>query len=124
MNFGILNEVQIKEYIDRDSLIKSVKRSICSAKKFERNLTDEEFLELIKTEPLIGTEEDLKPVLHAYWIDTHKENSTGKIFKCSNCGKWHNPNSNDVELHRVFENPLYCSSCGSKMDFIGRKHNG
>lgn len=42
-------------------------------------------------------------------------NSTGNIYCCSNCGKWYNPNEQDVRGLRIEEQPEYCYHCGAKM---------
>lgn len=59
---------------------------------------------------------DIAPVRHGYWIDLNAENSTGPLFKCSECSHLHNPNRNDLDLERVELNPLYCDACGARMD--------
>ena len=41
------------------------------------------------------------------------DNSTGKIFICTNCKMPYNPNKKDVEANRIDERPNYCSHCGS-----------
>ena len=41
------------------------------------------------------------------------DNSTGKIFICTNCKMPYNPNKKDVEANRIDEQPNYCSHCGS-----------
>ena len=55
-------------------------------------------------------------VRHGYWIDLNAENSTGPLFKCSECSHLHNPNRNDLALERVELKPLYCDACGARMD--------
>lgn len=55
-------------------------------------------------------------VRHGHWIDLNAENSTGPLFKCSECSHLHNPNRNDLDLERVELNPLYCDACGARMD--------
>ena len=59
---------------------------------------------------------DAAPVVHGRWVDTGLENSTGKIIKCSACGRLRNPNENDVALGRIELHPLYCDACGARMD--------
>ena len=59
---------------------------------------------------------DVAPVRHGYWIDLNAENSTGPVFKCSECSHLHNPSRNDLDLERVELNPLYCDACGTRMD--------
>ena len=59
---------------------------------------------------------DVVEVRHGHWIDLNAENSTGPLFKCSECSHLHNPNRNDLDLERVELNPLYCDACGAIMD--------
>lgn len=59
---------------------------------------------------------DVVEVRHGHWIDLNAENSTGPLFKCSECSHLHNPNRNDLDLERVELNPLYCDACGTRMD--------
>lgn len=49
------------------------------------------------------------------WIDTGYKNSTGNIYKCSNCEGFHNPNEEDIKLNRVKEKPNFCPNCGASM---------
>lgn len=58
---------------------------------------------------------DVAEVRHGHWIDLNAENSTGPLFKCSECSHLHNPNRNDLDLERVELNPLYCDACGARM---------
>ena len=58
---------------------------------------------------------DVVEVRHGHWIDLNAENSTGPLFKCSECSHLHNPNRNDLDLERVELNPLYCDACGARM---------
>jgi hypothetical protein len=69
---------------------------------------------------------ELKPVVHAHWIDTDFINSTGEIYECSNCHKFYNPAKKAISLGRQEENPAYCSRCGALMDETrdGNSRNG
>lgn len=51
----------------------------------------------------------------ATWGKLPVENSSGPIFRCSNCGGLHNPNKEDVVHGRIMERPPYCPNCGAKM---------
>lgn len=53
---------------------------------------------------------------HGYWKDINVENSTGRIFICSNCKGNYNANNQDIKLGRAEERPDYCPNCGAKMD--------
>ena len=59
---------------------------------------------------------DVAEVRHGRWIDLNAENSTGPLFKCSECSHLHNPNRDDLDLERVELKPLYCDACGARMD--------
>lgn len=59
---------------------------------------------------------DVVEVRHGRWIDLNAENSTGPLFKCSECSHLHNPNRDDLDLERVELKPLYCDACGARMD--------
>ena len=59
---------------------------------------------------------DVVEVRHGHWIDLNAENSTGPLFRCSECSHLHNPNRNDLALERVELKPLYCDACGARMD--------
>ena len=59
---------------------------------------------------------DVVEVKHGRWSDLSVENSTGPLFKCSECSHLHNPNRNDLKLKRVKLKPLYCDACGARMD--------
>ena len=59
---------------------------------------------------------DAVPVVHGHWIDLGVENSTGRLFKCSFCGHFWNPNKKDVALKRVDLCPPHCLHCGARMD--------
>jgi len=59
---------------------------------------------------------EYKPVIHACWIDTDFENSTGSIYECSSCHKLYNPEKKAVALGRQKENPANCPYCGALMD--------
>lgn len=55
------------------------------------------------------------PVIHAHWIDTRLENSTGDIYECSACGELYNPEKKAIQLKRQSKNPDYCPNCGADM---------
>ena len=59
---------------------------------------------------------ELKPVVHAHWINTGYENSTGNIYRCSYCEKIYNPEKKAVEQTRQSEKPQFCPACGAIMD--------
>lgn len=58
---------------------------------------------------------DAEPVRYGKW-ECLAENSTGNIYSCSNCTSLYNPNSKDVAMGRIVENPHYCPNCGAKME--------
>ena len=58
---------------------------------------------------------EAEPVRHGKW-ECLAENSTGNIYSCSNCTSLYNPNSKDVAMGRIVENPHYCPHCGAEMD--------
>ena len=95
----------MKEYIERAELYEAMNSQDC-----EFSLIDA--LALIEEFPAA----DVVEVRHGYWIDLNAENSTGPLFKCSECSHLHNPNRNDLDLERVELNPLYCDACGAHMD--------
>jgi rubrerythrin len=63
----------------------------------------------VKTAPTV------EPVRHGKWIYLFS-NSTGNVYRCSNCTKWYNPNQDDVRGFRIEEKPDYCPHCGAKME--------
>ena len=95
----------MKEYIERAELYEAMNSQDC-----EFSLIDA--LALIEEFPAA----DVVEVRHGCWIDLNAENSTGPLFKCSECSHLHNPNRNDLDLERVELNPLYCDACGAHMD--------
>ena len=95
----------MKEYIERAELYEAMNSQDC-----EFSLIDA--LALIEEFPAA----DVVEVRHGHWIDLNAENSTGPLFKCSECSHLHNPNRNDLDLERVELNPLYCDACGAHMD--------
>ena len=92
----------MKEYIDRAKAINAIRQ-------YQYHYGVEFLLANIPAA-------DVAPVRHGYWIDLNAENSTGPLFKCSECSHLHNPNRNDLDLERVELNPLYCDACGTRMD--------
>lgn len=105
----------MKEYIERAAAL-----DICQ-KEYEERLRMADYCGdtvawniggVIKSIPAA----DVAPVRHGYWIDLNAENSTGPLFKCSECSHLHNPNRNDLDLERVELKPLYCDACGARMD--------
>lgn len=95
----------MKEYIERADLYEALNSQDC-----EFSLIDA--LALIEEFPAA----DVAPVRHGRWIDLNTENSTGPMFKCSECSHIHNPNRCDLDLERVELKPLYCDACGALMD--------
>jgi hypothetical protein len=108
----------MKEYIERAAVHELIKR-----------IPGYEMFSYDRTETLIGISPDdvdfgvdkipaadVVEVRHGHWIDLNAENSTGPLFKCSECSHLHNPNRNDLDLERVELNPLYCDACGARMD--------
>ena len=95
----------MKEYIEKEELYEAMNSQDC-----EFSLIDA--LALIEEFPAA----DVVEVRHGRWIDLNAENSTGPLFKCSECSHLHNPNRNDLDLERVELNPLYCDACGAHMD--------
>ena len=96
----------MKEYIERTSVHSIIEQT--SAITFTRGGMHE------KIDSLPAA--DVALVRHGRWIDLNVENSTGPLFKCSECSHLHNPNRNDLELKRVKLKPLYCDACGTRMD--------
>lgn len=64
---------------------------------------------------LVNFERVRRVCWNGHWI-LIGENSSGEIFKCSVCGSYRNPNSNDIKLKRTVSKPQYCEVCGAKMD--------
>lgn len=95
----------MREYIDRAELYEAMNSQDC-----EFSLIDA--LALIEKFPAA----DAVEARHGYWIDLNAENSTGPLFKCSECSHLHNLNRNDLDLERVELNPLYCDACGARMN--------
>ena len=93
----------MKEYIEREAALDVVKR------------TSGDYV-AARSEIAHMPVADVVEVRHGRWIDLNAENSTGPLFKCSECSHLHNPNRNDLDLERVELNPLYCDACGARMD--------
>lgn len=93
----------MKEYIERAAVIDLITR------RYEQP-------ELCTHEINSIPAADVVEVRHERWIDLNTENSTGPLFKCSECSHLHNPNRNDLDLERVELKPLYCDACGARMD--------
>lgn len=75
------------------------------------NATAEDVEKRIFDAPTVAAE----PVRHGKWIYLFS-NSTGNVYRCSNCTKWYNPNQDDVRGFRIEEKPDYCPHCGAKME--------
>lgn len=63
----------------------------------------------------VSTPDDVQIAKHGTW-EYIASNSTGNIYRCSNCRKWHNPNKDDVAGLRAVEKPDFCYHCGAIMD--------
>ena len=100
------------EYIERNALIAEFKRLTLGENSLVERLFADGVYAVIETFPAA----DVVEVRHGYWIDLNAENSTGPLFKRSECSHLHNPNKNDLDLERVELNPLYCDACGARMD--------
>ena len=102
------------EYINRDALLQEIEQERRASKNsFPRqHFVVGDVLTCIRTAPAA----DVVEVRHGRWIDLNTENSTGPLFKCSECSHLHNPNRNDLDLERVELKPLYCDACGARMD--------
>lgn len=92
----------MKEYIERAAAIEAIR-------KYQYPYGVEFLLSNIPTA-------DVVEVRHGHWIDLNAENSTGPLFKCSECSHLHNPNRDDLDLERVELKPIYCDACGARMD--------
>ena len=99
------------EYIERNALIAEFKRLTLGENSLVERLFADGVYAVIETFPAA----DVVEVRHGHWIDLNAENSTGPLFKCSECSHLHNPNRNDLDLERVELNPLYCDACGARM---------
>ena len=110
----------MKEYIERELLLIGVDGCISSLHaQAKGDPIRESAIKLVEaTRGYIASlsAADVAEVRHGYWIDLNAENSTGPLFKCSECSHLHNPNRNDLDLERVELNPLYCDACGAHMD--------
>ena len=100
----------MKEYIERAAARNAVKRVIGDQDHICKAMMD--FYVALNEVPVAEVVE----VRHGRWIDLNAENSTGPLFKCSECSHLHNPNRDDLDLERVELNPLYCDACGTRMD--------
>lgn len=98
----------MKEYIERAAL----KRELAPYEENDFSQQMDVMLAIVDAQPAA----DVVVVRHGYWIDLNTENSTGPLFKCSECSHLHNPNRNDLDLERVELKPLYCDACGARMD--------
>ena len=96
------------DYIDRAAL----KRELAPYEENDFSQQMDVILAIVDAQPAA----DVVEVRHGHWIDLNAENSTGPLFKCSECSHLHNPNRNDLDLERVELNPLYCDACGTRMD--------
>ena len=110
----------MKEYIERELLLIGVDGCISSLHvQVKGDPIQESAIKLVEaTRDYIASlsAADVVEVRHGHWIDLNAENSTGPLFKCSECSHLHNPNRNDLDLERVELNPLYCDACGTRMD--------
>ena len=110
----------MKEYIERELLLIGVDGCISSLHAQAKGEPIQEgAIKLVEaTRDYIASlsAADVAEVRHGHWIDLNAENSTGPLFKCSECSHLHNPNRNDLDLERVELNPLYCDACGARMD--------
>ena len=98
----------MSEYIDRAAL----KQGLAPYEENDFSQQMDVILDIVDAQPTA----DVVEVRHGHWIDLNAENSTGPLFKCSECSHLHNPNRNDLDLERVELNPLYCDACGTRMD--------
>lgn len=98
----------MSEYIDRAAL----KQELAPYEENDFSQQMDVILAIVDAQPAA----DVVEVRHGHWIDLNAENSTGPLFKCSECSHLHNPNRNDLDLERVELNPLYCDACGTRMD--------
>lgn len=58
---------------------------------------------------------NIKDLVEGQWLCMGVSNSTGPIFKCSSCGKYHNPSTVAMELRRQQMYPSHCPHCGKRM---------
>lgn len=98
------------KYINADELLQEL-----DSYKFEGNLTDTVIL-AVKAFVSALPVANVRPVVHAHWINTGYENSTGNIYRCSYCEKIYNPEKKAVEQTRQSEKPQFCPACGAIMD--------
>lgn len=103
----------MKEYIERTAVEKFIEDGLNNPDK--NKAFGHDAIEIM-AEVHYMQAADVVEVRHGHWIDLNAENSTGPLFKCSECSHLHNPNRNDLDLERVELNPLYCDACGASMD--------
>lgn len=103
----------MKEYIERAAIEKFIEDGLNNPDK--NKAFGHDAIEIM-AEVHYMQAADVMEVRHGHWIDLNAENSTGPLFKCSECSHLHNPNRNDLDLERVELKPLYCDACGARMD--------
>lgn len=87
-----------KEYIERNSLIKNL-----------RKFAPEQYTDLINQLILKQPIADVQPVVHAKWELVNEDEN---VYMCSNCGdEFITIDGTATENHM-----LYCPFCGAKMD--------
>lgn len=92
---------------------KSYEINFCSAKYEEAKAVEKVCCAIMDKK--VSTPDDVQIVRHGKWTYLFS-NSTGNVYRCSNCTKWYNQNQDDVRGFRIEENPDYCPHCGAKMD--------
>jgi len=97
-----------------DQLFKILKCLALNTKLLDKN-SEAALKKAISDEKKIANGE-LRPTVHAHWIDTGYKNSTGNIYRCSHCKGIYNPEEKAVEQTRQSEKPQYCPACGALMD--------
>ena len=95
----------MKEYIDREAIIKLSKQIKDNFAPLHRKVIDAFIYNIDKNIPSA----DVAPVVHGKWLDEDSFDAHGSpIYRCSECNK--TVADNYISCHK------YCLHCGAKMD--------
>ena len=104
----------MKEYIDRGDLIKfldSLQQPKFPITKGFTDITITDAIKVVSERPIA----DVKPIVHAHWIEGQTDNPNIHNILCSHCFEDY-PSKGHANSQHTKKKFQWCPNCGAKMD--------
>ena len=105
----------MKEYIDREELLKFLDN--LQQPKFPIATNGFKFISIIDAIKVVSERPiaDVKPIVHAHWIEGQTDNPNIHNILCSHCFNGY-PSKEHSNSQYTKDRFKWCPSCGSRMD--------